>query len=498
MNVVVFAAYAINSPHFETDLEIAHKHADEGDHVTILTCGSELDACDPNPFHDLPRCAKCMGRRDAGLKQLPSSVEVEPFYRLTEEDRRELDDLRTQFDTQDELTRLQVGSFDLGYAALYSLISKIRDPDVDLRGNASLLRGFLRAGWIVHRSMCRYLDTHAVDRVYVFNGRFATMRAVLRACQEKAVEYYTHERANDPTRYTLFRNTFCHDRESIRDFIWETWNTASADPDREKIARRWYESRVRGGGNYSVVLGQESSRLPASWDDNNRNITVFLSSEDEYIGISDEWRNPLYESQDAAVRAIIESLRADPRNLHLYIRAHPCLSLVDNTQTRAMAKLTAPFVTVIPPSDPIDTYELMRKSASVLTFGSTTGIEAVYWGIPSILAGIAYYQDFGATHNPATHDELVELLSTDLQPRPIEPALAYGYFWSTFGVPFEYFAADGLYSGHFKGVRIRPSLRALTKVGMLRVLHPQRVIRHLRRMATKRARLLRNRMRRQV
>ncbi len=74
MNVVVFAAYAINSPHFETELDLAHTHADKGDHVTILTCGGELESCDPNPYHDAPRCAKCMGKRDCGLKLIPPSV----------------------------------------------------------------------------------------------------------------------------------------------------------------------------------------------------------------------------------------------------------------------------------------------------------------------------------------------------------------------------------------------------------------------------------------
>ena len=498
MNVVVFAAYAINSPHFEAELEIAHRHADAGDRVTILTCGSELEACDPNPYHDAPRCAKCMGRRDSGLALLPSSIAVEPFYRLTAEDRRELDELPTQFESHEELTRLYVGQFDIGYAALSSLISQARDPEADLTAHALLLRGLLRAAWAVHRSMCRYLDTHTVDRVYVFNGRFAPMRAVLRACEEKAVEYCTHERGSDLARYTLFPNMSIHDHESIARLILDTWNAARADPDREQVARNWYESRVRGGGDIDFSRGQQRTRLPSGWDGDKRNITIFVSSEDEFAGISDDWLNPIYESQNAGLRAIIESLRADLRNIHLYIRSHPHLSLIDNTQTRALAELKTPFVTVIPPADPVDTYELMRSSACVLTFGSTTGIEAAYWGVPSILVGIAFYRNFGITYNPATNNELIRMLHTDLQPKPIEPALAYGYFWSTFGVPFKYFTADGFYSGRFKGVRVRPSLRALIRMGLLRVIYPQRVIRHLRRTVTKRVRIVRNKLRQRV
>ncbi len=122
MNIVVFAAYAMNTPHFETELELAHTHADEGDHVTILTCGGELESCDPNPYHDAPRCAKCMGRRDCGLKLIPQSIVTERFYRLTDDDRSELQQLRTRFDAHEDLRNLKVDGFDIGYAVLSSLI----------------------------------------------------------------------------------------------------------------------------------------------------------------------------------------------------------------------------------------------------------------------------------------------------------------------------------------------------------------------------------------
>ena len=498
MNIVVFAAYAMNTPHFETDLELAHTRADEGDHVTILTCGGELESFDPNPYHDAPRCAKCMGRRDRGLKLIPSSIVTESFYRLTDEDRRDLDRLSTRYDSHEQLKKLIVGSFDIGYAVLSSLITKMRDLEVDLISHGTLLRALLRGAWTAHRSMCRYLDTHDVDRVYVFNGRFATMRAVLRACQEKGVECFTHERGRDLSRYILLRNTTIHDIAFVHDLIWDTWNAAGADSDREAVARAWYEARDRGEVDDGFVRQQRARRLPADWDDSKRNITVFVSSEDEFASVSDAWRNPLYDSQIEGIRAIIESLQDYPGDLHLYIRTHPNLALVNNIQTREIARLDAPFLTVIPPADPVDTYEMMRKSRSVLTFGSTTGIEAVYWGTPSILAGMSYYREFGATYNPATHEELIELLRRDLEPRPIEPAMAYAYFWPEFGVPFKYFTPDGFFAGRFKGVRIRPTRTAFVKVGLLRLIYHQRVLRHLKRMFTKRLRMLRNKLRKRA
>jgi len=495
MNVVVFCAYAVNTPHFEVELEIAHGHLDDGDQVTMLTCGGELESCDPNPFHDPPRCAYCMGRRDAGLALLPSSVSVERFYRLTDDDRRELDALPTSFESIDELKALRVGEFDIGYAALSSLISTVREPLPDMERHATLLRGLLRASWTVHRSMMRYLKTHAVDRVYVFNGRYSSMRAVLRACQEQGVDCFTHERGSDLTRYLLLPNSTIHDAEIVRPMMWEAWESAGEGTDCEAVAREWYESRAKGGGTFAYVGGQRRGRLPADWDPGKRNISVFVSSEDEYAAISDHWKNPLYESQNAGLRNIIESLRDDPGNLHLYIRTHPNLALVDNTQTRGLKELAAPFITVIPPADPVDTYAMIRNSASVLTFGSSVGIEAVYWGVPSILAGMNLYRDLGVTYNPRTHEELIELLHTELQPQMNDSVLKYGYFWATLGTPHNRFVPDGTFQGRFKGVQIKPSLLVRVRVFALRVTHPRRVTRHIKKQFSKRWRIFRNKVR---
>ncbi|MHC4217558.1 MAG: capsular polysaccharide export protein, LipB/KpsS family [Planctomycetota bacterium] len=498
MNVVIFSAYAVNCPHFETELELASTHADAGDHVTLLTCGSELEACDPNPYHDVQRCAKCIGRRDAGLALLPPSVEVRPFLELTPQDRRDLDQVPTRFDTHDQLKSYRVGGFDIGYAALSSLISRMRDPRVSLTTHAALLRAFLRSAWTVHRSMMRLLDAHQVDRVYVFNGRLAVVRAVLRACQEKGVDCYTHERGRDPNLYILLENTSIHDIETVDRLIRETWDAAAGDPARETTARQWYEDRAHGGGDMSFVGGQHTERLPANWNPEKRNIALFVSSEDEFAAVGDAWKNPLYDTQTVALAAIVNALRDDPGDIHLYIRTHPNLSVVDNAQTREIGTLNTKFSTVIPPADPVDTYELMRRSSSVVSFGSTAGIEAVYWGTPSILAGVSFYRHLGVTYNPQSHDELIQLLHADLQPKPIDATLAFGYFWPTFGIPFKHFTPDGYFSGRFMGVRIKPSPAAQARIAFLRITHPQRFVRHVKRGVTKRWRFIRNRMRRPV
>src|SRR5207247_662073 len=63
-------------------------------------------------------------------------------------------------------------------------------------------------------------------------------------------------------------------------------------------------------------------------------------------------------------------------------------------------------------------------------------------------------RDLGGTYNPATHEELISHMSSELQPKPQCAALKYGWYMKTFGLPFSFFDAIDLFNGHFKRHRI--------------------------------------------
>jgi hypothetical protein len=109
------------------------------------------------------------------------------------------------------------------------------------------------------------------------------------------------------------------------------------------------------------------------------------------------------------------------------------------------------LLSVIPPEAPADTYTLLRNADKVLTFGSTVGIEAVFWGKPSILAGPSFYRNLGGTYNPSSHEELLSLLREDLEPKDRLPAIRYGYYMNSYGIPFRHYEAEDFAHGRFRG-----------------------------------------------
>jgi len=212
---------------------------------------------------------------------------------------------------------------------------------------------------------------------------------------------------------------------------WEravAWNAAET----MRIGEAFYQHR-RGGirsGDRVYIGRQQKNLLPPSWDAGKKNIVFFSSSEDEFAALDREWdANKLVPTQIGGIRTIVDALHDRQDTCQVYVRIHPNLAGVRFAYHTDLYMLEReyPNVTVISPDSPISTYALIDHADQVVVFGSTVGIEAVYWGKPVILIGPAYYRDLGACYVPKDEAELKDLLTCDLAPKDRLPAIVYGY-----------------------------------------------------------------------
>jgi hypothetical protein len=460
MNVMVVTPFVLWTPHFETDLEIVQRHLDAGDRVILLTCGAELPVCHANPAHQFDACMTCIGRRKTGLGRLSGAFEELPLVNLTSADESECRNFTFDASTFDSVSKVRVDNLDLGWAALSSLVSLTRDADIDLAHPVikKLLDNFMVTSLAIYRSVQNHLRSLSIDKVYIFNTRFATSRPVFRACQTESVPCIAHDRGCDFNHFSYFENVFPHDVAPYEAALREAWDLA--DPAvRESVAAKFFGDRVHAVKQswFSFVENQRAGLLPDSWNESVRNIAIFSSSEDEFAAIGDEWRNPLYANQLECLRRLATDT-CNLQGIRLFVRAHPNLSGVRNPSTVALRHLRAPNLEVILPESSVSTYAMMKHCDRVISFGSTTGIEATYWGKPSILAGKSLYRNLGATYNPQTHEDLMALIVAErLPPKEKVGALMYGYYEQTRGERFKYFEGLDVRDGLFKGERISPA-----------------------------------------
>ncbi|MCI0684030.1 MAG: hypothetical protein L0Y71_18125 [Gemmataceae bacterium] len=458
MNVVVFSPFGIGFPHLEMALEAVQEHLDAGDRVVWIGCTTEMLSCEWNPDHLASRCDKCVKRTRHGETLLAPRVSMQSFYPyLTDDNKREAQGLDTRVRTTEDLVRMRVDNFDIGEAALSSYATMAMRPELDVALHGEWLDRFLRSTLLVYRAMQNYLERHPTDLVHISNGRTGTTRAALRACESRGVRYVVRDSGCDPNHYAEYDNATAHDLDYGTREMLRIWQEAGGNPERDKVACRFYEARARGGmamSKPSYVADQEINRLPDCWNAAKRNVVIFTSSEDERTAAGPQWRNPVYANQLAAVRQLKETLGAVNENVHITVRMHPRLREADNEHVHGLVALDCPRLTVLTPDSPVHSYALLGHADTVVTYGSTMGIEAVYWGKPSVTAGPARYQGLEATHRIHSHAELLQRLNQPLEAKPREPALIYGYYCATLGKPYRYAKFRTVHFGTFRGQEV--------------------------------------------
>ncbi|MFN8166041.1 MAG: hypothetical protein U0X76_07715 [Bacteroidia bacterium] len=455
MKVIIYSTHTLWPYHAETELEIMQKHLEQGDTIYRFVCNGELPVCDTNAQHKMYSCLKCVDKQKMGQQLLSGHERIisRPLY--SSESLLKAKQYPFEYKDLSSFKEEKIEGFDIGYAVSSSVISELRDPVPDIQKNLHLFKGYFYSSLAIYFNAKDAICELQPDLIYAFNGRVAHAKPVLRAAQEMKVECRIHERGCDIYHYGITVNTTPHDIGNFQRQMNRYWDNADA-AEREKIGRAFYEERVKGKEQawVSFVKEQKSDLLPQGWNTSVHNIAFFNTSEDEYESIGPEWKNELYPSQAIGIAKILTAFQGD-ENYHFYLRIHPNLRGLKNKQIEdayALSRFTN--LTIIDADSQVSTYTLMMNCEKVITFGSSTGIEAAYWDKVSILLGKSFYFGLDVAYEPQTHEEVVSMIRSELKPKNKTGALKYGYYWKTFGEKFTYFKATGFMTGTFKGVDV--------------------------------------------
>lgn len=454
MRVLIISLFTEWSHHFGTDLEIAQRHLDDGDTVELLGCDDSIGRCRVNIDGIRNQCGLCVYKRNRGAELLSKPVKI---HRIADYSREhDVAEERARIErlaTRKEFKAYEVDGMDIGWGSLSSTIDVFRDPFLETTGADDVARKQCEAAVKMGRAVTRFLAAQNVyDRAYIFNGRWATSRAAFRACRQAGLDVMTHERGCSAYKYMLFENSLPHSREYWHKAIKEVWEVASEE--QRDVGRQFFEDNRAGKAVSwkSFIKDQEKNKLPDGWDAKRRNIVIFNSSEDEFAGIDASWQWQFFAKQSDEIQRVVEDMAGIDPQARVYLRMHPNLTNVDNADTRAYQAITADNFVLIPPADAVSTYDLIEAAACVLTFGSTVGAEATYWRRPSVVAGPAFYEDLDAAYVARSHEQLMDLITQDLKPKPVENAIKYGYYLRTRGAEFRHWRSTGLFGGDFRGV----------------------------------------------
>jgi hypothetical protein len=436
MNILFYFNWHLKKPHFGIVLDqldeilATYQEAE----ISFIYCSKGMIPCYANPEGLEKICDLCRFTSKSAFKKYRERVNFieiseQPLYR------------EFNFSSLNDLKQIQYKSLNIGYAALSSFISYTMNLE-PLLGKEVIeyLNKLLNEQVnLIDVLDSNFPDPGILDEVYIFNGRTADTRPVFEWAMKNKLETNCLELIKSPDgKYykELFQNALPHDIKYRHSRGIQLWKSASKEY-RETKGSEFFEKRRKGelARDIRVYTGnQKLGKLPDSWDFNKRNIVIFISSENEFVAIGDLWEDlAVYKSQENGIITIL----SDPRtkSLNFYIRVHPNLAKVDYGYHKRLYNLSDSFknVHVISAESEVSSYTLIDQAEKIISFGSSVGIEATYWGKPSIQLAGSFYYYLDGTHKPSTHEELInQIINNNLQPKQKMEAVKYGFMMMSF------------------------------------------------------------------
>lgn len=456
MRYLIAESVALN-PHLETAGELALRFRDEGHEVSFTWLGDDL------PWSDwsLPAVARLLGcsleRRVRRFMGLLGQEGIVVHDQVAPNDGRLGRALMWAADFRGDTEALKYYRLDsarLGMGAVSSLISLHGDSRYRADLSQEEVHQCLAAAALVYERARSVIEWVRPDVVVTFNGRFATSKPIVAAAEDFGIRTLRHERGSTFQRYEIFEDSvhsYAYRRQRIRDH----WSSMPHE-ERTRNGHKFFERRRCGDGIgwYSFTDHQQRGRVPAKLD-GVRRVVYFSSSDDEYAATTDKCESGPWSDQLAAVNALVRSIEA-VLGIELIVRIHPHLSKKSIYERARWMRLAGANVRVIAPDDPVDSYALLDSADVIFSFGSTIGMEAAYWGKPSVLLAPCLYSDSPAVICPNSDTDVQALLSSSarLMPPSREQCLPYGNYFLSYGTSFKFYKPTSLSEGEFMGDRL--------------------------------------------
>lgn len=414
----------------------ALKYARLGHTIYVLYCDGLTGLCFGNMEGDRSICAYCKScfrndKRKFG-KEL-NFISMKKLLSPTDED--EIKNMAFEFKEIGDLKRLKYEqAVSIGMAVLSTYVSTTRninplfDADFIYYINEAL-KDSVRVTKVIRKAIM----TLKPDKVLLYNGRFMDSKVALEMAEFYHVPYEVSEAVYGIKRNYKIRvyNNSIHNIKANHELIISLWEKSQLPLDKKiEIGKSFFMRRrnAQFAGDKVYTLSQQKGLLPTYWDKKKHNIVIFNSSEDEFFAVGDHYdQYALFPSQLKGLQ-FIKDWVIDKEETVVTLRVHPNLASIPYSYVQDIKKLESEKFHIIPAESSISTYALLEAADTVVVFGSTIGIESVYWGKPTILLAGSLYYYLGGCYIPKTEDQLAQLLAVDLPPKDNTGAVKYGYF----------------------------------------------------------------------
>lgn len=284
--------------------------------------------------------------------------------------------------------------------------------DEDDEWDRAVYRSFLQSGAILAEATDSVLSEYDVTATIGANGAYVYGGVPMALSEHRDVTTYCFSMGKsdqkimvggDKTRLPLFTDPEEVERRLGRDL----------SPGQREEIDAMMEGRADGSTARVQWSGDSSERIDVR--ESERVVSLFTNLMWD-ASLEVEHRSA-FEGPYEWVRASIEHFDAQDEDT-LVIKPHPA-EVVRGTNEGMAQWIRDEFeelsdsVEVLDPDTEIGPYGLLNGSDVALVWNSTIGLEAAYRGVPTVVAGVAHYRDFGFTYDPDTPQRYREMLDRD-------------------------------------------------------------------------------------
>ncbi len=436
MKVLVLLSSLGRLSHNGHHIDMAIDEIEKGNEVYFLGCDKSVGMCMSNPGKNPLICNVCKHFTKAEQDRL-APKDSKLIWIGDYIDKDFVDKLEPlAYSAAAELRALKYKGVDVGLGVMSSYISLTRNLTPKITTESRKYFDALIKSEMVTVNALENLQKEYGFELYIFqNGRGAQVKPFLNFCQQNEIDFWcTEDYANSPIHNSMdnYWNTTPHSITAMNEKCMRAWDTSDEPLEKkDEIGRSFFEKRknAKPAMDKIYTIDQVSGLLPEGWNTEVENIVIFNSSEDEFCAVSKEYDDAaVFQSQLDGIKAIVEHYEGD-KTKHFTLRVHPNLKDIKYKYHTDLYKLNYPNLTVIPCNSPVSTYALMDAADKVVVFGSTTGVEASYWGKPVICLAGAAYLPMNVVHKPDTVDELWGMLDDkELNCMNNSDVIKYGYY----------------------------------------------------------------------
>lgn len=279
------------------------------------------------------------------------------------------------------------------------------------------------------------IQSRDITCLAVYNGRFLHDWAAAAAARASGIPVLSYDLGGHQTNYDLTIDD-THDWEALQRRMLNLY--ASWDPnERDSVGSSWFLERTqhRDPSNSKFVEAQ-SIGISVEFPPGKKIVVFFSSSGDEISELDLDW-NDYFGSQENALKLVSRICAEDPET-YFIVRSHPHKRHKperDVIDWIAAVNKASPDLHLDPHSE-VDSYTLMRQADLVITYGSTTGIEAAFAGKPVIVMGPSAYNSLGAAVQVFNENDLRAAIATP-QAGSREGSISFGLLMKRRGFNFQ-------------------------------------------------------------